>query len=140
MIKKLAIIPLVFVLTGCAPFITKLYDSYFLAPYDNLEYALVNKIRTMAYLSESNCLNKGQVQSDLEGMYFISLEVKNYSQYLPDNKDAVKLTSDLSLLVKGAYDHYQKSDKVSEVYCKAKLKQIYSNAETIQKAIGARPR
>lgn len=138
--KKLLLVPLFFMLTGCAPLLTKLYESYFLAPYDNIEYALVNKIRTMAYLAEPNCSNKKQVQSDLEGMYFISVEVKNFAQHLPDNKDSIKLTTDLSTLVKGAYDHYEKNEKVGEAYCKAKMKQIYSNAETIQKAIGAKPR
>lgn len=138
--KKLLLIPIILFLTGCAPLLTKLYESYFLAPYDNVEYALVNKIRTIAVLAEPNCQNKKQIQSDLEGMYFISVEVKNFSQHLPDNKDSIKLTSDLSALVKGAYDHYEKNEKVSEVYCKAKMKQIYSNAETIQKAIGAKPR
>jgi len=138
--KKILLIPVFLLLTGCAPLITKLYESYFLAPYDNIEYALVNKIRTMALLAENNCANKNQIYSDLEGMYFISVEVKNFSQHLPDNKDSIKLTADLSSLVKGAYDFYQKSDKVSEAYCKAKMKQIYSNAETIQKVIGAKPR
>lgn len=138
--KKLLLIPIVLLLTGCAPLLTKLYESYFLAPYDNVEYALVNKIRTMAYLAEPNCANKKQIQSDLEGMYFISVEAKNFSQYLPDNKDSTKLTVDLSTLVKGAFDHYEKNEKVSEAYCKAKMKQIYSNAETIQKVIGTKPR
>jgi len=137
--KKLLLIPVVLLLTGCAPLLTKLYESYFLAPYDNVEYALVNKIRTMAYLAEPNCTNKKQIQSDLEGMYFISVEAKNFSQHLPDNKDSTKLTADLTL-VKGAFDHYEKNEKVGEAYCKAKMKQIYSNAETIQKVIGAKPR
>lgn len=139
MIKKTIVIFSVVLLTGCST-AQKFYDSYFLAPYDNVEYALVNKIRTIAELADKNCSNKQLVQADLEGMYFISVEAKNFSQYIPDNKDAIKLTADLYLLTKGAYEHYQKNEKVSETYCRAKLKQISSNAETIQRAIGARPR
>lgn len=137
--KKTIVVASIILLTGCST-AQKLYDSYFLAPYDNVEYALVNKIRTIAELADKNCSNKQLVQADFEGMYFISVEAKNFSQHIPDNKDATKLTADLSALTKGALDHYQKNEKVSEVYCKAKLKQISSNAETIQKAIGARPR
>ncbi len=139
LIKHAIIVTSVLMLTGCAT-VQKLYDSYFLAPYDNVEYALVNKVRTIAELADKNCSNKQLVQADLEGMYFISVEAKNFSQYIPNNKDATKLTADLYLLTKGAYEHYQKNEKVSEVYCKAKLKQISSNAETIQRAIGARPK
>lgn len=138
--KKLLLIPVFFLLTGCAPLLTKLYDSYFLAPYDNIEYALTNKIRTMAELADKNCSNKKLVEADIEGMYFISAELKNFSQYLPDNKDAQKLSVNLYDLTKQAKEHYEKNDSVSAVYCKAKLKQIASNAETIQQAIGARPR
>lgn len=138
--KKLLLIPTILFLTGCAPLLTKLYDSYFLAPYDNIEYALTNKIRTMAELADKNCDNKKLVETDIEGIYFISIELKNFSQYLPDNKDSQKLTTNLYDLTKQTKDHYEKNDKVSVVYCKAKLKQIQSNAETIQKVIGARPR
>jgi len=114
--KKLLLIPVVFLLSGCAPLMYKLYDSYMLAPYDNVEYSLVNKVRTQAEVTEAVCSTKTTVETNLEEMYFVSRELKNFSQHIPDNKE------------------------VSAVYCKAKFKQIYSNAETIQKAIGARPR
>lgn len=138
--KLFILIPSVFLLTGCAPLLTKLYDSYFLAPYDNIEYALVNKIRTMAELADKNCSNKRMVEADVEGMYFISVELRNFSQYLPDNKDAQKLSNNLLELTKTTKEHYEKNETVSAAYCKAKLKQIASNAETIQQAIGAKPR
>ncbi len=138
--KKLLLIPVVFLLSGCAPLMYKLYDSYMLAPYDNVEYSLVNKVRTQAAVTEAVCSTKTTVETNLEEMYFVSRELKNFSQHIPDNKDSIKLTKDLYELVNNTRNHYLNNKEVSAVYCKAKFKQIYSNAETIQKAIGARPR
>lgn len=138
--KKIILIPVVFLLTGCAPFFYKIYDSYMLAPYDNIEYGLVTKVRTQAEITEGICTTKDLVENNLDEMYFVAKELKNFSQYIPDNKDSIKLTKDLFELVNSTRNHYLNNKDISAVYCKAKMKQIYSNAETIQKAIGARPR
>lgn len=138
--KKLLLIPVFISLTGCTPLLVKLYDSYMLAPYDNVEYSLVNKLRTQAELTIDKCDTKQEVLQDLKVMNQVSKELKNFSQYVPDNKDTIKITAALHTMVNNTYDYYLKNETINTTYCKLKLKQIISSADTAQKAIGARPR
>lgn len=137
--KKLLLIPIFISLTACAQ-LTKLYDSYMLAPYDNVEYSLVTRLRTQAELTMDKCNTKEEVLKDLKAMNQLSRELKNFSQYVPDNKDTIAITTSLYKMVNGTLDHYQKNEIINNTYCTLKLKQIISSAETAQKVIGSRPR
>ena len=122
-------------LSGCA-----LFDAYFMAKYDNLEYALTNKVRTLSELAVEDCKDQSKSKDNFEGLYFISVELKNFTQYLPDNPDAAKLAGNLVELTKQGREMYVKSPTVSEGFCKIKLQQINRSAETAQKVIGKKPR
>jgi PBP1b-binding outer membrane lipoprotein LpoB len=117
--KKLILISLL-LLNGCA---------LLMAPYDNNEYALVNKIRTTSQLGECT-------KTNIDSMYFTALELKNYSELLPKNDQTIVLTKDLFTLL----DEMHQRKDFGDVYCKAKLNIIEISSEKIQRVIGNKPR
>jgi hypothetical protein len=133
--KKLLLLIAVLSLNGCA-----LFDAYNMATYDTTEYALVNKIRTQSELSINECKNSMKSQINFIDMHYASIELRNFSQYLPNNNDAYKLSGNLVDLTKQGVEAYDKGSTVSEIFCKFKLQQINRSAETAQKAIGNKPR
>ena len=126
-------------LSGCAV-AYKVYDAFFMAHYDNIEYALTNKVRTLSELAIEDCKDQSKSKDNFEGLYFISVELKNFTQYIPDNPDAHKLAGNLVELTKQGREMYVKSPSVSEGFCKIKLQQINRSAEMAQKVIGSKPR
>ena len=133
--KKLLIISLVLMLNGCA-----LFDAYFMAKYDTTEYSLVNQVRTKAQIAEENCSNQTLVITQVNELYNSALEFKNFTVYIPNNEDAVKLSTKLLTLTKDTKDYFNKAEKISPIFCKAKIQQIVTSADTIQQALGSKPR
>ena len=132
--KRLLIVCAIFALSGCA-----VIDAYFMAKYDTNEYALINDIKTKAQVAEENCANNLLVTTQVNELYIKSLEFKNFATHIPRNEDSVKLSNKLLILTKDAKDQFNKS-AVSNFYCKAKLEQIVKSADTMQQAIGKKPR
>jgi hypothetical protein len=132
--KRLLIVCAIFALSGCA-----VIDAYFMAKYDTNEYALINDIKTKAQVAEENCANNLLVTTQVNELYIKSLEFKNFATHIPRNEDSIKLSNKLLILTKDAKDQFNKS-AVSNFYCKAKLEQIVKSADTMQQAIGKKPR
>lgn len=132
--KRLLLVCAIFALSGCA-----VIDAYFMARYDTNEYALINDIKTKAQVAEENCANNLLVTTQVNELYIKSLEFKNFATHIPRNEDSVKLSNKLLILTKDAKDQFNKS-AVSNFYCKAKLEQIVKSADTMQQAIGKKPR
>lgn len=122
-------------LSGCA-----LFDAYFMAGYDTTEYALVNKIKTKADLSVDDCKDQKVSKQNMNDLYFIAVEMRNFSENIPRNVDTAKLAGNLVELTKQGKDLYAKDSNVSETFCKLKLQQIGRSAEVAQKVIGKKPR
>ena len=134
--KKLIAVTLVATsLSGCA-----LFDAYFMAGYDTTEYALVNKIKTKAELSVEDCKDQKVSKQNMNDLYFIAVEMRNFSENIPRNVDTAKLAGNLVELTKQGKDLYAKDSTVSETFCKLKLQQIGRSAEVAQKVIGKKPR
>ena len=132
--KKLIIALAVLSLNGCA-----LYDAYFMAKYDNNEYMLINRIRTQANLGAAKC-GKPEVVAEVDGIWRTTVELKNYSQSIPHNEEATKMSAELAGIVKGLSDRYKDTEPVSMMYCTTKFASIERNAVTIQNVIGKKPR
>ena len=122
-------------LSGCA-----LWDAYMMAGYDTTEYALVNKIKTKADLSVDDCKDQKVSKQNMNDLYFIAVEMRNFSENIPRNVDTAKLAGNLVELTKQGKDLYAKDSNVSETFCKLKLQQIGRSAEVAQKVIGKKPR
>jgi hypothetical protein len=122
-------------LSSCA-----LFDAYFMAKYDTTEYSLVNQIKTKAQIAEENCSNQILVIIQVNDLYNTALEFKNFSMHIPHNEDATKLSAKLFTLTKDTRDYFNKADKISFIFCKAKLQQIVTSADNIQHALGSKPR
>ena len=126
-------------LTGCST-LTNLYDAYFMAGYDTNEYGLITKIRTHAELNVGMCDDQAVSKNTFDYLHYKSTEFKNFSQYIPKNENAYKLSEQIVELTKQGKDMYSKSDSVSAGFCKLKLQQISRSAESIQKVIGSKTR
>jgi hypothetical protein len=122
-------------LPGCA-----VWDAYFMAGYDNVEYALVNKVRTFTELAIEECGDEEKTKANVAKIHGYAVELKNFTQYIPENEDANKLGNNLVDLTKQTKDHYAKNTGVSQGFCKLKLQQINRTAETAQKVLGGKPR
>jgi hypothetical protein len=134
--KKLIAVALVTTsLSGCA-----LFDAYFMAKYDTTEYALVNDIKTKAQVAEENCGNQLLVVTQVNELYVKSLEFKNFTTHIPRNKDADNMSTKLLTLTKDTRDYFNKAEKISPIFCKAKLQQVIKSADTIQHVLGSKPR
>lgn len=132
--KRILLISLLTLLSSCA-----LIDAYRMAKFDNNEYMLVNKVRTQAGIAVDLC-ESTKIKQSVDKVYVSSIELKNYSASIPENQETVKMTAELAEIAKGLSDRYENNDEVSPAYCKIKFKSIESNASTIQKVIGAKPR
>lgn len=133
--KLIAVALITTTLSGCA-----LFDAYFMAGYDTTEYALVNKIKTKAELSVEDCKDQKVSKQNMNDLYFIAVEMRNFSENIPRNVDTAKLAGNLVELTKQGKDLYAKDSTVSETFCKLKLQQIGRSAEVAQKVIGKKPR
>ena len=133
--KKLLVLFALLSLNGCA-----VYDAYFMAKYDTNENALVNKIRTMAELGVDDCKNQLKSEVTFNDLYYYSVELRNFTQYIPRNEDTLKLATNMVELSKQGKDSYAKDTKPSDMFCKLKLQQISRSAEITQKVIGNKPR
>ena len=133
--KKL--LPLIFVslLSGCT-----LLDAYFMAKYDTNEYFIVNDIKTKAQVAEENCSNQLLVVTQVNELYIKALEFKNFTSHIPRNKDTDNMSTKLLTLTKDTRDYFNKAEKISPIFCKAKLQQIVKSADTIQHVLGSKPR
>jgi hypothetical protein len=130
-------LPLVF-LSGCSS-IQTVIDRFNIAQFDNNEYAMVNRIRTIASESGKECDNPKIILASWE-IYNTATELKNYSQYIPKNDQSYKPISQLYEMTKELNDKYVGTGKVNVKYCELKLQSITTSAESIQKAIAKRPR
>lgn len=133
--KKLLIVLFAFSLSGCA-----LFDAYFMAKYDTNEYFIVNDIKTKAQVAEENCGNHILVVTQVNELYIKALEFKNFTTHIPRNKDTDNMSTKLLTLTKDTKDYFNKAEKISPIFCKAKLQQVVKSADTIQHVLGSKPR
>jgi hypothetical protein len=133
--KKLIPLTFVVLLSGCT-----LFDAYFMAKYDTNEYFIVNDIKTKAQVAEENCGNQLLVVAQVNDLYIKTLEFKNFTSHIPRNKDTDNMSTKLLTLTKDTKDYFNKAEKISPIFCKAKLQQIVKSADTIQHVLGSKPR
>jgi hypothetical protein len=133
--KKLILLSFAVLLSGCTVF-----DAYFMAKYDTNEYFIVNDIKTKAQVAEENCGNHILVVTQVNELYIKALEFKNFTTHIPRNKDTDNMSTKLLTLTKDTRDYFNKAEKISPIFCKAKLQQVVKSADTIQHVLGSKPR
>ena len=111
-----------------------------MAKYDTNEYFIVNDIKTKAQVAEENCGNQLLVIVQVNDLYIKTLEFKNFTSHIPRNKDTDNMSTKLLTLTKDTRDYFNKAEKISPIFCKAKLQQIVKSADTIQHVLGSKPR
>ena len=125
--KLLLACSVVVLLPGCA-----IWDIYNQSKYDTNEYAQITEIRTLAQTS------KGCDAESVKKLYFATLKLNNFSEYLNgNNKKSVEMNTGLLNMVKELND---KPQPIAPMYCNAKLNIIEITAESIQKVTGTKPK
>jgi hypothetical protein len=119
--KKILVGIITLYLSGCA---------LWMADFDNNEYGLVNKVRTIAELKQCD-------EYSVKALYLNALELKNYTEYIPRNQATIDLASTLYTLV---HELRLKQQPISPAYCELKLNIIAKSAEEIQRVVGSKPR
>lgn len=132
--KNILIAFLFLTLAGCA-----IVDAYRMARFDNNEYMLINTIRTQANLGAAKC-GTPEVVSVVDNIWFKTIELRNYAESIPNNKETIKMSQELAEIVKGLSLRYHSEQEVSLNYCTIKFASIEKNAVTIQNVVGAKPR
>jgi uncharacterized protein YceK len=136
--KRLVLISLITLLTGCAT-VQNLIDSYRMAKFDNNEYSLVTQIHTLAQVGVTKC-STADAPIYADTVYVKSLELRNYSASIPENKNTITMTTELVTITKGLKDRYASGDPVSQKYCELKFTNIENSSGTMKTVIGAKPR
>jgi hypothetical protein len=129
------LIPLIFLLTGCA-----VIDAYRMGKYDVIEHDKINNIRSSAELSIPYCGDNDTVKVISTNLYNKSVELKNYSSTLPNNKEAGELSGMLVEVTGSMMKAYQEDKPHSKVFCELKLKNVEDSAIKIQTVIARKPR
>lgn len=138
--KKILVVLALISLQGCAAISSvQLVRAWTMAHFDNNEYMLINTVRTQANLGAAKC-GTPEVIVVVDNIYFKTIELRNYSQSIPHNEETIKMSSELSEIVKGLSERYHGKDSVSLNYCTTKFGIIEKNAVTIQNVVGAKPR
>jgi len=132
--KKLLVASIILLLSGCA-----IIDAYKMARFDNNEYMLINTIRTQANLGAEKC-GTPEVVSVVDNIWYKTVELRNYAESIPNNKETVKMSQELAEIVKGLSIRYHSGQEVSLNYCTIKFSNIEKNSVIIQNVVGAKPR
>jgi len=133
--KKLLLAVAVSMLSGCA-----LIDAYLMTKYDPIEYKQIAEIRAEAQLYKTQCSNELLSATNAQKLAYDTNVFALYSEHVPRNENVIKASSELNKIAQGLAEQYQKSDKVSPMFCKIKFESVEKSADSMQKVIGARPR
>lgn len=120
--------------SGCA-----VWDAYFMAKFDVNEYQYITRIRTHSQLGQSLC-GTDAVKNEVNYVYTVAKEYKNYAEYIPRNENSFQLASNVLTIAEEFHKRYQGDKPPSTVYCKAKFTALEQSADHVQKVIGAKPR
>lgn len=132
--KRLILVLALSLLSSCA-----LVDAYRMARFDNNEYMLINTVRTQANLGARKC-GTPEVVAEVDAIWAKTVELRNYSESIPRNQETVRMTQELSEIVKGLSDRYHGTESVSLNYCTLKFGNIEKSATIIQNVVGDKPR
>jgi len=133
--KVLLLVPILSLITGCAAI-----DAFKTRPFDNIEQDKINYIRTLSGEMKQQCSSPNSIKADLAILKFKALELKNYSNSLPDNQETAKLSVLLFNLIEPMSNAYQLDDAPGETFCKLKLDNIEESAKKIQLVNSKRPK
>ena len=135
--KRLISILAILVLTGCST-VETMWDSYFMAKFDSIEYQYLVKIRTEA--QTANCADRASMEQTANVIYKTAIELKNYSEFIPRNTDSFNLTIKMVNEAKTLKERYDSKEHVNEAYCTNKVKVVERSVTEIQKVFGSKPR
>ena len=116
-------------LTGC----------WFTAHFDNVEYNGLTEIRYNASIAIDKCDKPDQIVSIAADLISRSHYLVMYSEHLPYNDETLAAYKKIEEEAKN-FGKTLTEMKMSQFYCKSKLKNISDDAEKIQKVVAKRKR
>lgn len=107
------------------------------ADFDNNEYALANRIFTLAEVHKVGCGDAQKTKQNFNELATLSLELVNYSADIPNNNDTVKLVAPMHKMISEASVKFS-TESHTATYCKLKLDNIELAAGIVKHAIAQR--
>jgi hypothetical protein len=111
-----------------------------LTGFDNNEYQLVTKIRAEAQTFKTECDDLIKSKNNAIQLTYDTNLFMLYSEHIPHNDDVIDASKSLHDIAEGLSNQYNKSDKVSPMFCKIKFTTVETSADKIQTTVGRRPR
>lgn len=107
------------------------------ADFDNNEYALANRIFTLAEVYKVGCGDAAKTKQNFTELSTLSVELVNYSADIPNNQDTVKLIAPMHKMISDASVKFN-TESHTATYCKLKLDNIELAAGIVKHAIAQR--
>jgi hypothetical protein len=133
--KKIILVPLLLILSGCA-----VVDAFLMTKFDPNEYQLITNVRLQAQQAKEQCSDAAVSKTNAVKITTDTQMFMLYSEHIPRNNDMIGASKSLYEIAKGLSDQYAKSDRVSPAFCRIKFQNVETSADKIQTVISGRPR
>ena len=104
------------------------------ANFDNNEYGLASRIFTLSEVYKIGCADADKTKKNFDELAFLSMELINYSDDIPNNQDTVALIAPMHKMITEA-DIKFNTEGHTATYCKLKLDNIELAAGIVKHAI-----
>jgi hypothetical protein len=136
MIKRiLGIIIIASSLGGCM-----VLDAFLMTHYDSNEFAAIADIRARANVYKTQCTDPVMSKINAQDIVERTQYFQYFEEHVPRNKEGYNSSKTLNTMAQELNSRYQKSNKVSKMYCELKFGAIENSSNLIQHVLAGRPR
>lgn len=126
-------------LTGCGT-VQQAWESYWLPPFDNREYAYAVEIRTMSEFMAAQCQDAKASAENAQVIHRKAQEFNNYARELQNNNDVAAMARSITEITVTLPERYARSEPVSVAYCRSKYNLITLASTGAQQAMARKKR
>jgi len=137
--RKILICLFVPLLVGCGT-VQQAWESYWLPPFDNREYAYAVELRTMSEIMVNQCADAKQSATNAVAIHNRAVEFYNYARELQNNRDVAAMANSIKELTVTLPERYSKAEPVSVSYCRSKYNLITLASTGAQQAMARKKR
>jgi hypothetical protein len=137
--RKILICLFVPLLSGCGT-VQQAWESYWLPPFDNREYAYAVELRTMSEFMSAQCQDAKISAENATVIHRKAQEFYNYARELQNNRDVAAMANSIKELTVTLPERYSKAEPVSVSYCRSKYNLITLASTGAQQAMARKKR
>ena len=137
--RRILLFLIVPLLVGCGT-VQQAWESYWLPPFDNREYAYAVELRTMSEFMASQCADTKQSSVNSTEIHRKAQEFHNYARELQNNRDVAAMAASIKEITVTLPERYARSEPVSAAYCRSKYNLISFASTGAQQAMARKKR